>query len=146
MLVKSELYYKVAIGVCAASTGAGLIVGVMGAWWGFLQLIVSAVIGLFFYRDLRKLQALTEAGEAEDKPAAFFEETQQQKVTNSHAKELREELRQRGIPDDDVKIRSTVFGTFFEPKTPEAREKLSELLLQRYHKEHEGESKNSADK
>ena len=146
MLVKSELYYKVAIGVCAASTAAGLIVGVMGASWGFLQLIVSAGIGLLFYRDLRKVQALTEAGETADKPAVFFEETEQQKEANRQAKELREELRQRGIPDDDVKIRSTMFGTSFEPKTPEAREKLTELLLQRHQQEHEGDTKDSADK
>ena len=145
MLVRSALYYKVGIGVCAASTVAGLIIALMGASWGFLQIIVSVVIGLLFYRDLGKLQALMDAGETADKPAVFFEETEQQKEANRQAKELREELRQRNIPDDDVKIRSAAFGTFYDPKTPEAREKLWEIVQQRQQEEHEGESKNPAD-
>ena len=146
MLVKSELYYKVGIGICITSTIAGLITGVIGAWWGFLQVIVSAGIGLFFYRDLRKLQALTEAGETADKRAVFFEETEEEKTAKRQAKELREEVRRMGIPDEDVKIKSTMFGVIIEPKSPEAREKLLKLSPQLHTKEDKGESKNSADK
>ena len=146
MLVRSELYYKVAIAICAASTGAGLITGLMGAWWGFLQLIVSAAIGLSFYRNLRKLQALPESGETTDRPTLIFDQTDEQHVPNRQREELRDELRRIGISDDDLKIRSTIFGTSFEPKTPDAREKLADFLSQRHESEHEGESNDSADK
>jgi hypothetical protein len=143
MLVRSELYYKVGIGVCAASTVVGLIIAVMGASWGILQITVSVVIGLLFYRDLLKLQALTDAGETADKPPIFFE---QDRAADREQKEVREQLRQMGIRDDDVKMKSTMGGTYFEPKTPEAREKLTELLLRRYQEQHQGETKDPADK
>lgn len=141
MLVRSEVYYKVAIGICIASAVAGLVTGVRGAVWGFLQVIVSAGIGLYFYRDLRRFRTLTKAGETADKSAVFFEETDEEKAAKRQAKEFREELRRMGIPDEDVKIESTMFGTSIESKNPKV---FGKLVAQPHPGEDEGESKKSA--